>query len=445
MKATPRPQTRSAPFGFNVIGFVSTNSGLGIAARNTIRTLLDRGQNVAVLDIETGSRASNRDATYLHLQWPVEQRAPYSVNLFHLNPLEILRLVGGNPPWLDMVSRLNVCVPFWELPRVPRVWLPVLRRMDLVLAPTRYIFEALAADLTTTPIIHYPQSVQIPTGIAPDRARWGLPQERVVFAMSFDSQSDIERKNPWAAIDAFSRLEPSKNGAHLMIKLGVSNDKGRNPLETRLRKLVGSDQSVTVIQQDLEYPDLLSLYASCDAFVSLHRAEGLGLVLMEAMSLGKPVVTTGWSGNMDFTNPRNACLVPYRLIPVQGTTAHAYSRLQIWHKVCWADPDTTSAAALMQRILEEPRFREQLGESGRSSMLRMADLAAQTPWLPRVASASGAIVAAQAGNRPWTRSRTEVELRYLGRIFRAVRNAARSMRHPQSECLSGHPIGGGLE
>lgn len=429
MKATPRPQSRSAPFGFNVIGFVSTNSGLGIAARNTISTLLDRGHNVAVLDVETGTRASKCDATYLDLQPPVGQVAPYSVNLFHLNPMEILRVVGGNPPWLDMVSRLNVCVPFWELPRVPRVWLPVLRRMDLVLAPTRYIFETLAADLTTIPIVHYPQSVQIPTGIVSNRARWGLPQERVVFAMSFDSQSDIERKNPWAVIDAFSRLKPSKNGAHLMIKLGVSNDTGRNPLETRLHKLVGSDPSVTVIQQDLEYRDLLSLYASCDAFVSLHRAEGLGLVLMEAMSLGKPVVTTGWSGNMDFTNPRNACLVPYRLIPVQGTTP-AYSRLQIWHKVCWADPDTASAAALMRRILEEPRFREQLGESGRSSMLRMADLAAQTPWLPRVASASATLGAAQAGSRPWARSRAQVELRYSYRILRAVRNTARSMRHP---------------
>src|SRR5206468_306111 len=137
---------------------------------------------------------------------------------------------------------------------------------------------------------------------------------------------------------------------------------GRSNLLAELRdEIARLGNRVTLIESILTYAEVLQLYASCDVFVSLHRAEGFGLGLMEAMALGKPVIATGWSGNMTFMNRVNSCLVGFRLIPVDGSVG-PYSRAFLGREVRWADPETDEAAAWMQVLARDATLRASIGQ-----------------------------------------------------------------------------------
>ena len=174
--------------------------------------------------------------------------------------------------------------------------------------------------------------------------------------------SDPERKNPFGAIHAFQRAFPDDARANLVIKL--NNAQGANhtlvPILTKLRELCKADRRIRIIDEVLSYSDVLCLYASCDVFVSLHRSEGYGFGLLEAMALGKPVIATAWSGNMAFMSHANSCLVRYKLIPVNANL-RVYSRVSLGAAATWADPDLDEAAAWMRKLVEDPGYRISLG------------------------------------------------------------------------------------
>lgn len=355
------------PFGFNVIGYVSGDLGLGVAARATIETLVWRGEPVHVVDIVPPQGAGSR-TWFGHLRGKPGLEAPYAINFFQLNPPEIAHLAHSAPPWLDLKNGFNVCVPFWELPRFPRAWMPALRAMDLVLAPSRFIEDAVRTHLPRTPSAHYPQSVFVPAGVAPDRTRWGLDRDAVVFLTSFDANSDIERKNPWATIEAFRTALDRMPGAVLVVKVLVRGAETSAAVGlARLRETASKIDRLVLVEDDMDYADTLSLYASADVVVSTHRSEGLGLVLMEAMSLGKPVIATGWSGNMDFTTAENSLLLSPRFRPVQGSQTQ-YSRLYAGRGARWADVDVDEVARHMIALAHDVRLRDRLGEHARSDM-----------------------------------------------------------------------------
>ncbi len=186
-----------------------------------------------------------------------------------------------------------------------------------------------------------------------------------------------------------------------------------------------SDRSdIILIEESMPYLDVLSLYASCDALVSLHRSEGLGLHLLESMMLGKPVVCTGWSGNMDFTTPENSMLVDYRLIPVESHHA-SYTPGTIGEGQMWAEPDVEQAGQMLRKLASDPALRTRLGRAARATMLRrqteytkgrVADTIAAT-WGPAAAIHSENATAIRRLDRRlyrWARRRVRRVLRRLG-------------------------------
>lgn len=355
------------PFGFNIIGYVSGDLGLGVAVRSTIETLGQRGEPIRVIDVVPPQGAGSK-TWFEHLQGEPGMEAPYAINFFQLTPPEIAHLAHSAPSWLDLKNGFNVCVPFWELPRFPLAWIPALRAMDLVLAPSRCIEDAVRTQLPRVPSAHYPQSVLIPAGVAPDRARWGLDPDAVVFLASFDANSDIERKNPWAMIEAFRAGIDRMPGAVLVVKVLTRGAEASAAAQlARLRETASNVDQLVLVEDGLDYADTLSLYASADVVVSTHRSEGLGLVLMEAMSLGKPVIATGWSGNMDFTTAENSLLLTPRLIPVRGSQ-NQYSRLYAGRGACWADVDVDQVAHHMITLAHDVQLRARLGARARSDM-----------------------------------------------------------------------------
>jgi len=260
---------------------------------------------------------------------------------------------------------------YWELPLVPPSWIPQIRVMDAMLAPTRFILDALQASVPDVPAIHYPQAALLPDGIRPDRARFGFGEDEVVFLVSFDMHSDIERKNPWAAIDAFVRaFGPAPERARLAVKLASAGaGEQLQALGEELHRRVAESSGIRILETDLDYEEVLTLYASADVVVSLHRSEGLGLVPMEAMSLGKPVIATGWSGNMDFMTSENSCLVSYELVPVQASSQAAYAASNIGPGQVWAEPSADDAARWMRQLADDAALRERIGARASADMV----------------------------------------------------------------------------
>jgi glycosyltransferase involved in cell wall biosynthesis len=416
----PVRRPAEAPFGINIIGYVSGNLGLGVATRNTIRMLTGLGTPMALTDVDPGGKRRGHDGTYTPLpdDATAEERTPYQVTLFHMNAPGLADQLWLNKSW-SALDRITATVPFWELPKLPESWLPMLDAIDLILAPTHFVEDAVRASLPEANVIYYRQTVFVPEDVPADRAKWGIPEDAFAFVSSFDISSDIERKNPEAVIDAFRQAFPDDENVALVLKVNSSAE-ARALFADRLEGLLAAataDPRIVLIDRVLDYIEVLSLYASSDVLVSLHRSEGLGLSLMEAMSLGKPVVTTGWSGNMDFTTEENSCLVGYDFIPVDSQHP-SYSAEIIGEGIMWADPRVDEAAAHMRRLAEDREYAAALGARAKADMAatRAAYESGEIVEALRAAVAPGAPVWAKHA-----RKRAQLTRITRGSLYRNVR------------------------
>jgi glycosyltransferase involved in cell wall biosynthesis len=357
-------------YGFNLIGFASANLGHGVALRNTASVLRRSGHPFGVLDIDPGDNRTGKDMSLADHFLPAGKPLPHAINLFHLNPPAIEALVRDLPGLIETRGRFNACVSFWELPKLPLAWIQALETMDLILAPSRFIQSAIGDVVRTTPILHYPQFISLPRADSA-RARWGITPGKTAFLFSFDVSSGVQRKNPMAVMEAFRNAFPPGH-AELILKV---NNRDQGPAAAlvvdRLKDAARLVPGIRILDESIPYGDVMSLYASIDVLVSLHRGEGLGLSLMECMALGKPVITTGWSGNMDFTDGENSCLVPYSLVPLEpGSQYHALSQ---GVDQVWAEPSVPDAVEWMRRLDASRELRLEIGERGRASITRFVE------------------------------------------------------------------------
>ncbi len=191
-----------------------------------------------------------------------------------------------------------------------------------------------------------PHELIKPTGVTASRERFGLPPKAFVFLTALNIRSGMERKNVGAAIEAFGRAFAHNDNALLVVK---THDDFANPRSMRsINRLVRGRPNIRVVQDDLPEVEMWSLIASADAILSLHRAEGFGLLILQGMMLNKPVVASGWSGNMDFMKGPLAHPVPYRLIPVDDPEGNYAGDLD----ARWAEPDIDAAARILRELAE---------------------------------------------------------------------------------------------
>lgn len=420
------PTALEGPLGFNVLGYLSGNLGLAVAARNSLAMLLERGERVAVFDFDAGRGRSGHDRSFLHLVRRIQQ-APFGINLFHLNPPDIVYFLADHERRLRLSRRLNVCVPFWELPRLPeRPWVSVLESCDLVLAPSKFVAAAVRTSAPRARVVHYPQSVLLPDGVGANRSRWALPAEATTFLVTLDLGSDIDRKNPFAAISAFEQAFGRDRAAHLVIKL----NNARMSVRLRQRALelvtrVSRSPNVTVVNESLSYRDVISLYASCDVLVSLHRSEGLGLHMLECMALAKPVIATRWGGNLDFMDERCAALIDYDLVPVRSEH-DCYRREVIGPGQVWAEPDLAQAAAAMAALADDAQRSAELGARARAAYLETRRVFLDNPAIETVIRAWRST--RSRGGDHAVRAAALSAARKLGPYRRTRRIAARVLR-----------------
>ncbi len=339
----------SADEGVNVVGYLAAESGIGESARSMLRIIKAASVPVAPINFRVGNMSR------MHESLPgVEATAHFhGVNLFHINADQMF-VAYDNLGASLFEGRYNIGFWAWELSDFPDAWLPSFDLVDEVWVPSTFCQQAIAAK-SPVPVVCVPHSVEAPA-LAPDRVRFGLADGDIAFFAMCDVLSVPERKNPLGVAQAFRTAFPGREPVRLFLKIG--NLEFQPDLKSRLAELARTDSRITLLEGYLARADLRTLMASIDCFVSLHRAEGFGLGMAEAMACGKAVIATPWSGNVDFTRADNAMLVDYTLVPLARDLG-PYRKGQVW-----AEPDNASAADAMRRVASSAELRARLKERG---------------------------------------------------------------------------------
>lgn len=288
----------------------------------------------------------------------------FDINIVCVNADELSNFVDDADPAL-FDRRYTIGVWAWETERFPRRWRRSFDLVDEVWGISEHTARAVRARASHTPVQVFPLPVEIPAEPDPrlravDRMRLGLP-ETMLFTFSFDYLSVFERKNPLATLEAYRRAFTPDEGATLYIK---SINAHLDPANHRLLLAAAEGRNDIHIHDGYFSADLQSrLMRTTDVYVSLHRAEGFGLTIAEAMAYGLPVVATGYSGNMDFMTPETSRVVPYTTMEIpRGCDPYVAGDR-------WADPDVSWAAAAMRSLFEDPEAAAALGARARQHMI----------------------------------------------------------------------------
>jgi glycosyltransferase involved in cell wall biosynthesis len=354
--AQPSAPLRDAPWGVNVVGYFRSEVGTGEAARQLVSALETKA--IPVLPIHGQTIPLSRQGHSYETATPAD--AVFPVNVICMNADALPEFAGQAGPEF-FAGRYSVGLWFWEVGRFPERWRGSFSLLEEVWAPTKHVAGALER-LATVPVTIVRIPVQAPSFEPRSRAELGLPPDGFLFLFSFDYLSVFKRKNPLAVIEAFRSAFAPGDGARLVVKC-INHERDPDS-HAELRKLAAQHRDVEVMDRYLTPSDNSCLTALCDCYVSLHRAEGFGLVLAEAMALGKPVIATGYSGNLDFMTSANSLLVDHRLIPI-GPGAEPYPA-----DGEWADPDIGHASALMRQLFDDPASARELGARAAESIGR---------------------------------------------------------------------------
>ena len=334
------------PFGVNMYAPFSAKSGLGSAARGYLQALRTLNIPIHLVNIDMSKgylRIAARD---------YDIQPKYLINLLHINADAIeqfLCLFQDN----HFDNAYNIGIWAWEMNVLRPDWYPAFSAVDEVWTPSSFNSNAVAA-IAPVPVHTMNHVISPPRSARFDRSYFGIP-DGFLFLAAFDVGSSMERKNPEAVIEAFQRAFGERNDVLLILKFhsGYHNPK---VVQTLLRT-VASAPNIMVNSNRLCEEEWGALQACMDCFVSAHRSEGFGLNIAEAMQLGKPVIVTGYSGNMDFTNDRNSYLIPYSMQPIEQASGPYLPNY------LWAEPDRAALAQLMRQVVENPAARNQIASA----------------------------------------------------------------------------------
>lgn len=395
--ALPRtPRTRREPAvaaaamaqGVNLIGYARGEFGVAENVRSYARALESAQYPFLIRNFDVGVASRQLDQS---MERHFSESLRYDTNVFFINAdqMHVARDTLGEDAFQ---GRRNIGYWLWELEQFPHAWNAAFDLVDEVWAPTEFVREAIAAN-THKPVVKIPKAIEFAPPAGMDRAHFGLDQNAFVFLFSYDFLGYTARKNPQAVLAAFRRaFAAERKDVRLLLK-SINGHHFPEKLE-ELARSVADDPRIEIRDGFLSRQEMFGLQGAIDCYVSLHRSEGFGLGLAECMYLGKPVIATAYSGNMEFMTPENSCLVDYRLVPVRE------GEYPYWQGQQWADADVEAAALAMCRVVDERAWARELGAraaadiragwSKRACAEAMAGRLAQIGMHSGVAGAAGA-------------------------------------------------------
>lgn len=326
-----------------VAGLLTTASGLGEGARLSLAALQALGHDTRWADV-----SALFDQSDLPERPPLGAAMPARAGeggtlLVHINapylPFALWRLGEG------LVKRRKVIGYWaWELPTVSDNWRRGYPFVHEVWVPSRFTAKALVGLNRPVKVVPHP----LPPPVVPafSRSDLGIAPEALVVACFFQMGSSFTRKNPLAAVRAFRSAFGDDPNRILLLK--VSEPDLIPWARQSLAEAVDGATNIRVFDRKMARNEVMGLLSASDILLSLHRAEGFGLVLAEAMQIGRTVVATGWSGNMDFMTTDNSVPVRYQLVPArdpQGTYDMPEQR--------WADAEVEDAAQWLRRLADD--------------------------------------------------------------------------------------------
>jgi glycosyltransferase involved in cell wall biosynthesis len=341
--------------GVACIGHPSAESGVGEALRATAKGFAAAGVPFSLVGLETYTTARlGDDSMASHVSACLDRR----VNLLcdGIVGAEIALAALGPEAF---TGRTAILRPFWELAKVPDRFGPLLSRFQEIWAPSEFVRAAFAA-VVDVPVLRVPVPVELGPVEQGTRSSFGLPEGTTLFLFAFDPCSFFDRKNPLGLIEAFNRAFPRGGSADVGLVIKTLAAGPHAHALNKVKAAIAGDKRIHLIERTMSRPEMNGLLAVSDAYVSLHRSEGFGFGLAEAMALGKPVVGTAYSGNADFLNPETGYPVSFTLVPVRaGEYPDHEGQL-------WAEPDLGAAAEHMLAIVEQPAQARRRALAGQS-------------------------------------------------------------------------------
>lgn len=334
------------PKGVNLIGDIRMEIGLGQSMRLLANQLEQSHYDFGIYNLSMAEGIRRSDRSWDHR---IMDDTPYGINLFHINPQELgmAYLNLGGDFWKN---KYNIGFWLWELEDFPKEHMLAMNFVDEIWTPSEFTSNCFR-NVTDKPVYTIPYHVTAETDPRYNRANFGLPEDKFLYLIMFDLNSTMLRKNPEGAIEAFKKaFSPDDQSVGLVVKV---NNPTEECMDT-LRQLLRGYENVYYITDILSKPEVNGLIGSVDVFVSLHRAEGFGLVMAEAMLLKTACIATNWSSNTEFMNSDVACMVSYDKVKIRkGEGSYPSGAI-------WADPSIEETSQFMKRLKEDPQFYERM-------------------------------------------------------------------------------------
>lgn len=339
--------------GINLIGGIRMEIGLGQSCRLLANELEHTGMPYTiknyVLDPDYNLREGDTSWDY-----KISDELPYDINIMHIEPLDMA--FGYSELKKETWDyRYNIAFWLWELEEFPENWKKSLKIVDEVWTPSEFVSKCIR-KITDKPVYTMPYCVTAPTDENYDRKHFDLPEDRFLFLAMYDTNSTIARKNPLGAIKAFQKaFAPDDSSVGLVLKMNNPRQEDKEAL----KNIIGDYKNIYCINKVMDKVEVNSLIKAVDVFVSLHRAEGFGLVMAEAMLNETVCIATDWSSNTEFMNNDVACMVDYEFT-VLKKTQEPYKKGSKW-----AEANIDTAAGYMKRLCSDKEYYDRLAKAAK--------------------------------------------------------------------------------
>ena len=340
--------------GILFIGYVEAGLGLGESLRGMISAAVARKFRFAIYPFRVGVE-SRIVGQFMPERYDIQHR--YDINVIEVAADQLPVVFGSIDPRI-LEGSYNILRTYWELSKAPPEWSAMLAGIDEIWVPNQFVRGAFK-HVFQGPITVIPPCVVVTEECLPDRSRFELDPNRFYFLFSFDYYSSPYRKNPLAVLDAFRQAFPNGDENVGLVIKSTSSEAHHPDIKEKIVREMATDPRIRVFDETFSRKEILGLIRVCDCYVSLHRAEGFGLGMVEAMSFGNVVIGTDYSGSTDFLSDRTGFPIAFDLEPIKNGQ-YSWAAGQEW-----ASPNLESAVIAFRQAYLDKEGRSDRAQAGR--------------------------------------------------------------------------------